>query len=320
MSYILVIPSSFVLIIALLLLIIPVVLSLLCNWLSNKNSSSKISRIVNKFVIRPIPLDSLHKELSDTSDLSEMKNSLKKQLSYRFFLIYGAIVLFLIGNLIGEFYFILTDISIPMTQGSTGDTRTWASIVFNSPFSGGWMGSLPWYGNMPLPPMNLDTYHETWSWVLFTSTITDNPAFLDSTVWLILLGTIFSGLLFLSPLFLGSIRKSFIPSMFFFSTGMLITMKGIFSCFSQAFKLEFASGSITYGIHTVTRNNFQNVTDLLMSFLFPLLLAILLFFVFFALLGHKIWNHHYPNHQSSHYWFLMFISISFWGSLFILLV
>jgi hypothetical protein len=206
-------------IIALLLLIIPVLLSLLCNWLSNTNSSSKISKIVKKFVIRPIPLDSLHKELSDTSDLSEMKNDFKKRLSYRFLLIYGAIILFLLGNLIGEFYFILTDTRIPVTQGSTGDTRTLASIVFNSLFSGGWMGSLPWYGNMPLPPIYLDTYHETWSWVFFTSTFTDNPAFLDSTVWLILLGTIFSGLLFLSPLYFGSIRKSFLPSNVFLLYG-----------------------------------------------------------------------------------------------------
>ena len=289
-------------------------------WLSNTNFSSKVNKIVSKFIITPVPLEPLRTELSEDYSLSQMKNKFKNQLSYRLLFIYGGILLFLLGNLFGEFYFLLVDVSLPVTQGSTGESRIWSSIVLNSPFSGGWMGFLPWYGNIPVPLNYLDTFHTTWSWILFTATFTDNPAFLDTVVWVVLSGTILSGVLFLSPLLLSAIRKSFIPSMFFFTTGMLISMKGIFSCFSQAFKLEFASGSITYGIHTFTKNSFNNVTDLLMSFLLPLFSIMLVFFVFFALLGHKIWNQHYPNHQFSHYWFLLFITISFWGSLVIMMI
>lgn len=320
MTYLLSIPSRFVGAFALLLLIAPIILSLLLYLLSNTNSSSKVNKIISKFVITPVQLEPLHSELSDTQDLALTENKFKNQLNYRIFLIYVAIILFLVGNLIGEFYFLVSDVSLPVDQGSTGEIRHWSSIILNSPFSGGWMGFLPWYGNLPLPPKNLDVYHETWDWILFTAPITDNPAFLDTMVWVIFLGNIFSGALFLSPLLIGAIRKSFLPSMFFFTTGMLITMKGIFSCFSRVFNLEFASGSITYGIQTITKNNFIDVTDLLMSFILPLLLVMVGLYVFFALLGHKIWNYHYPDYHFSHIWFLMFISISFWGSLLILLV
>ncbi len=182
------------------------------------------------------------------------------------------------------------------------------------------MGFFPWYGNFPLPPMNLGTFHETWSWIFFTSTRTNNPAFLDDMVWGILIGSLLSGLLFLVPLLFGVIRKSFLPSMFFFSTGMLTTMKGVTSCFSQAFKLEFASGSVTYGIQTITKKNLESITDLLESFLLPLFFVILILFVFFVLLGRKLWRHHYPNHQFSHYWFMFYITLSFWASLVILMV
>ena len=182
------------------------------------------------------------------------------------------------------------------------------------------MGFFPWYGNLPLPPMNLDTFHETWSWIFFTSTGTDNPAFLNDTVWRILLGSVLSGLFFLVPLLFGVIRKSFLPSMFFFSTGMLTTMKGVFSCFSQAFKLEFASGSVTYGIQTITKKNLESITDLLESFVLPLIFVILILFVFFVILGRKLWRHHYPSHQFSHYWFMFYVTLSFWGSLVIMMV
>ena len=320
MTFLVTIPKDYVSPIALLLFVGPIMVSLLVYVLSKVKIHSKVKKFASKFFIAPYPLEPLHTELSDASDLSEMKNTFTRQLSYRILLIYGGIILFFLGNLIGEFYFILSDISLPINQGSTGDLRVWNSIVFNSPFSGGWMGFFPWYGNFPLPPMYLDTFHETWGWIFFTSTITDNPAFLDSMVWSILIGSMLSGLLFLVPLLFGVIRKSFLPSMFFFSTGMLTTMKGIFSCFSQAFKLEFASGSVTYGIQTITKKNLESTTDLLESFVLPLLFVILILFVFFVLLGHKLWRHHYPSHQFSHYWFMFYITLCFWASLVILMV
>ena len=229
-------------------------------------------------------------------------------------------MLFFFGNLIGEFYLLLIDVSLPVNQSSTGEIRIWESIILTSPFSGGWLGFFPWYGNFPMPPKNIGTFHEPWSWILFTSTFTDNPAFLDTVVWVVLLGTILSGILFLSPLFLGVIRRSFLPSMFFFFTGMMVTMKGLFSCFAQAFQLEFASDSITYGIYTVNESNFVNVTDLVMSFLLPLFFIILGFFVFFALLGHKVWSYHYPDKHFSYNWFLLFITFIFWGSFAMLII
>lgn len=319
MSYLFSIPSKFAELVALLLLITPIILSLLSYWISNRGSSSRFSKIISKFIITPAPLEPLHTEVTDAQDISLMKNIFKNQFIYRILLIYVFLILFLVGNLIGTFYFILNDVRLYVNQGSTGDIRIWTSIVLNSPFSGGWMGFLPWYGNFPLPLSNLDTFHDTWSWVFFTASITDNSAFLDTMAWAIFSSNIFSGFIFLSPLFLGVIRKSFLPSMFFFSTGMLITMKSLFSCFSQVFKLEFTSGSITYGIQTITKIDLLNV-DLLMSFLLPLLLVMIGFYVFFALLGHRIWNYYYPDNHFSHKWFLLYITISFWGSLVILMV
>ena len=320
MTYIFTLPASFVRPIAYLLFLGPLVLSLLVYWLSKTKNSSKIRNFASKFFITPFPLEPLQTEFSDDFNLSEMNKHFTRQVSYRLLLIYGSIVLFLLSNLIGEFYFLLADITHQVSQSSTGNTRVWSSFVFNSPFSGGWMGYLPWYGSVPFPPSNLATYHDTWSWIFLTASITDNPTFRDNMVWSIILRCFLFGLLFLIPLVFGPFRKSFLPSMFFFSTGMLTSIRGLVTCLSQVSKLEFFSGSITYDVLTITKMDLNTTTNLFESFILPLLFGMLILFVFFLFLGCKIWRHHYPNHQFSHYWFMFYITLSFWGSLFIMMV
>lgn len=320
MTHILTLPSFIVWPIALLLFLGPMVMSLLAYWLSKTNNSSKINKIVSKLFITPFPLEPLQTELSDDLNLSEKEKKLTRQLYYRLLLIYGGILLFLISNLIGEFYFLLADITQQVSQGSTGNTRIWSSFVFKSLFSGGWMGYLPWYGNLPLPPTNLASFHDTWSWVFFTAPLADNPAFLDNMVWGIIIHCLLFSLLFLIPLVFGPIRKLFLPSMFFFSTGMLTSIRGFTTCLSQVFQLEYFSGSITYGVLTITKTDLKSITNLYENFIIPLIFVMLIFFVFFLLLGRKIWRHHYPNHQYSHYWFMLYITLSFWGSLVIMMV
>jgi hypothetical protein len=320
MNSLLTIPHDFVKPLAYLLLIIPLVVSFLLYWISKRGNSSKINRFVSKYIIQPLPLDPLHPEISEYSSDPKMRSKFTQQLSYRLILIYGGIFLFILGNLIGEFYLLFADLSQSITQGTTGSQRVWSNIVFSSPFNGGWMGFFPWYGGMPLPPINLDSYHDPWSWILFTASSTDNPAFVDDMVWRVLLGSILSGFVFLTPLVFSFIRKSFLPSMFFFFTGMLTSMKAIFSCFGQAFKLEFTSGSITYGIKTITKKDLMSITDLLGSFILPLLFISIVFFLLFSFLGNKIWRSHYSEQSGSHNWFRLFLTLSYWGSLIILLV
>lgn len=87
-----------------------------------------------------------------------------------------------------------------------------------------------------------------------------------------------SGLLILVPLLFRAIRKSFLPSMFFFFTGMLTLTRGMLTCLSQALKLEFGSDSITYGVQTITKKDLVPITNLLDSFVLPLFLILIILF------------------------------------------
>ena len=320
MAYLLTLPADLVQLIAIFLFLTPLTLSLLLYWISKTEKDLKINHFVTKVFITPPSLEPLRQNVTDNFSVSEVRNKFTQQLGYRLLLIYGGIFLVLLGSMIGEFYLILVDVSQEITQGISGEKRVWSNIVFTSPFDGGWLGYFPWYGNFPLPPINFDTFHDPWSWILFTAARTDNPFFLNEMVWQVFYGSIFCGILFLIPLLFSFVRKSFVPSLFFFLIGMMITTKGFFSCFSQAFKLEFASGSITYGVQTITKETLQISTNLLMSFILPIFFIILIFYVFFLLLGRSLWRSHYPTHHSSYRWFVLFLSLCFWGSLFVLMV
>ncbi|MGY5859704.1 MAG: hypothetical protein RTU63_10065, partial [Candidatus Thorarchaeota archaeon] len=182
---------------------------LITPWLKN-GSGSKFRRYLS-YLVTPPRID------SNESETSEQNSTVRRDDKVRLSFYYLAIVLFLVSFIIGEFYEVMIDLLLPVNQSSTGEFRIATSVIFQSPFNAGWVGELPWAG--------FTTYHETWDWIFFTTAITDNPNFLSTMVIILVLISVGVGLVFLSPLAIKSIRRSFLPSMFFFMTGMTIFTK-----------------------------------------------------------------------------------------------
>lgn len=287
-------------IIALALPIFTVSLCILIIPSLRKSTGSKVRRYLSYLVTPPQigSLKSYEEEIQPTA--------LWRQIKIRLFFVYIGIALFLISFMIGEFYQVILDIILPVTQGSTGETRIVTSVIFQSPFSAGWIGSLPWYGTIPLPG-NFGTYHETWSWIFATAAFTDNPNFLDTIVMIMLLFSAIVGLVFLAPLASKTIRRSFLPSMFFFMTAMMIFTKAAIDCFAQAYALAFCNARIQYGLIVVTGDMIPILVEGIIISL-PIILAML---GLFLVIGWKLWKVHYPALESRK-WFMVFITLSFW--------
>ncbi|NHI87962.1 MAG: hypothetical protein EAX87_00480 [Candidatus Thorarchaeota archaeon] len=217
----------------------------------------------------------------------------------RLYFYYLAVVLFLASFLIGEFYQVMFDLLLPVTQGSTGDARIVTDVLFTSLFSAGWIGSLPWMG--------LVTYHETWSWILFTAAFTDNPGFLISVIPTLVGTSIVGGLAFLVPLVIRKIRQSFLSSMFFFTTGMAVFSKATISCLAYACALQFGKVELVYFGITATGDMIPGLVSVIAA-TFTLALAM---FTLFVLLGRKLWMVYYTDSKSKT-WFTVFITLSYW--------
>ncbi|MHA2142446.1 MAG: hypothetical protein ACXADF_14285 [Candidatus Thorarchaeota archaeon] len=279
---------------------------LIIHWLRN-GSGSRVRRYLS-YLVNPPRIGSLKSNDSEV-DANHKHVSLWRELKVRLFFVYLGIAIFLVSFMIGEFYEVIFDLLLPVTQGSTGDIRTVSSVVFQSPFNAGWIGAMPWYGSLPAPS-DLGTYHETWSWVFMTAAYTDNPYFLETMITALLVISFLVGLVFLAPLGSKTIRRSLVSSMFFFMTGMTIFTKTVFGCFAQAWALVFGEASIYYGILSVTGDMIPNLIDAL-SYGFPIILAM---FAFFMVLGRKLWKTHY-NDSESRTWFLVYITMSYWMGL-----
>ncbi|MGY5881004.1 MAG: hypothetical protein RTV31_12180 [Candidatus Thorarchaeota archaeon] len=235
--------------------------------------------------------------------------TLWREIKVRLFFVYTGIAIFLVSFMIGEFYQVIFDLILPVTQGSTGASRIVSSVVFQSPFSAGWVGSLPWYGTFPLPGI-IDVYHEPWKWIFGTAAFTDNPNFMDTMVTVMLLFSAAAGFVFLIPLASKTIRRSFLPSLFFFMTGMMVFTKAAIDAFAQACALAFFDAQIRFGLLVVTGDMVPNlVQGILVSI--PIVLAM---FGLFSLIGWKLWKVHYPD-ANSQKWFILFIAVSFWAGL-----
>ena len=217
----------------------------------------------------------------------------------RLFFYYLAVVLFLVSFLIGEFYQVMFDLLLPVTQGSTGETRIVTDVLFTSLFSAGWIGSLPWMG--------LVTYHETWSWILFTAAFTDNPGFLIAVIPTLVGISIVGGLVFFAPLVIRSIRQSFLSSMFFFTTGMAVFSKTAISCLAYACALLLGKVELVYFGITATGDMIPGLVNVI-AVTFALAVAM---FTLFVLLGRKLWTAYYTDSKSKT-WFTVFITLSYW--------
>ncbi len=98
---------------------------------------------------------------------------------------------------------------------------------------------------------------------------------------------------------------------------MLILTRAIFGCFAQALGLGLG-GSIQYGIMVVTARDFMGL-DLLSLLIvgIPILLAL---FGGFLYLGRRLWRIHYPNDKRSRRWITLYVSVSYWLSLLLMVV
>jgi hypothetical protein len=292
--------------------ILMIVFSYLIYRISDKESPNKIRCYLVR-LIEPVKLDTLSDEkLSQLAD-EEKRGYLKEELGLRLAVVYLALGVFILCNMIGTYYYIMGDLIETITQGSTGLERTWSSLVINTPFSGGWYGSLPWYGHSLLPPLGSDTFHDVWSWVFFTSAITDNPDFIPSFFPGYTLTTMVIGASFLVPLLHRSFRESFVPSLFLFNTGMLTITSSLFSCFARAWQIQFGSISIRFGLFEVSAEEFGDLPMQVVSTYFP---VISILFLAFLGLGWLLGRVHYREQKKSHILFVLYIAATYWLSLF----
>jgi hypothetical protein len=306
------IASSFVFIVA---LVVPIVLTCIIiivePWL--KQQGKRGVRKYLSFLIIPPDVTSLELDEDTTLNQMEKRNHLKSQLLVRLGFVYLIVILFLVCNLIAEFYYVVCDLLEHMGQSGTDLTRTWSSIVIYSPFLGGWLGSLPWYGQIPFPPLNSNIFHEPWNWRFFTLAFVDNPGFFPSTFAEMTQTSLMIGVIFLFPLILKSVRKSFVPSLFYLTSGMLIMTRSVFAGFGQAFRLLYFGETITYGIGNVTIAMEQIQSHVWNSIAWNLILTIG-FFVVFLLMSYKLSKSFFPENHGVRKWFIVSIVAIFWIS------
>ena len=260
-------------------------------------SGSRLRRYLSYLITPPRLGSEISQSPEDDTKLKLVVSSRADKV--RLFFYYLGVVLFLTSFMIGEFYEVMIDLLLPVTQGSTGETRIALMVIFQSPFSAEWLGSLPWMG--------VNTYHETWSWVFFTAAFTDNPSFLSTVIIFLTQISIGVGLVFLAPLAIKRIRHSFLPSMFFFMTGMTIFTKAAISWFAYGIALAFGNAELEYITLGATGDMIPGLSNVI-AIGFPIVLAM---FTFFIVIGRKLWQVHYAD-SKSRTWFLVYIALSFW--------
>ncbi len=302
------ISSVYAPLIALLLIVIPLLLVVSIHYLLKSRPSNRVVRYLNHLVSSPsISYPTEKAELPQ----SEKKLLHKRTIAIKLALAYGGILLFVVGNLIAEFFLIFADVSRRITQGSTGAVRTWSSIVIENPFSGGWMGSLPWYTSIAHPLGGFDVYHDVWEWVYFTGAFTDNHAFFPDNLVSMILITSIIGLLILLPLKSKRVRETYTFSLFYLVTSMLVITRSFFSCFAQAWNLQFNGAVIQFGL-IVVNGNMTPFTNEVFILTIPF---IILFYVLFMGIGWKLSRTHYSENTSYRRWFLVFLTLVYWMSL-----
>ena len=260
-------------------------------------TSSTLRRYVS-YLIKP-------PRLGSTEDGTRARTSLWRNIKVKLFFVYLGIALFLISFMMGEFYEVIFDMAMPVTQGSTGEIRSLTSLVFLSPFTAGWVGALPWYGYLPAPA-GFGNYHDPWGWIYTTAAYTDNPNFLGTMVTVLLVFSFIAGIIFLIPLAFKRIRQSFLPSLFFFISGMMIFTKAAIGGLGHALALTFGA-QLRAGIMIITGNMIPDLSEVVAIGL----LIVFALYIFFAFIGHELWKVHYEDIRSRR-WFLVYFTLIYW--------
>ncbi len=286
-------------IIAFALPIVAVCLFILINPWLKKGGASKIRRYLSYLVSPPKIGSSGSTSLEDSEQVRAARWRTTK---VKLFLYYFGVALFLVSFMIGEFYEVMIDLLLPVSQGSTGEFRSVTSIVFQTPYNAGWIGALPWSG--------LVRYHETWNWIFLTSAFTDNPGFLLSVSIILLLISVVGGFVFLAPLATKRIRHSFMSSMFFFMTSMTIFTKVAISSLAYALALSFGNAELVYSNLVVTGSMIPGLLDFIAVGI-PIVISM---FALFIVLGKRLWRIYYTDTKSRN-GFMLYIALSFCVSL-----
>lgn len=302
-----------------LIILIPmvtIITSYLLIRLSEWREDSKLSYIASK--ITTPPKTSVSDEVTNEAlSKDDWKQLHTRKIILMLAMTYLCIILFLISNMIGSFYYVMGDVTNDVNQTGTDATRIIATVVIEDLFRGGWIGSLPWYGYMPFPLSGSEIYHETWSWIFFTSIITDNPSFFNTFASSVMQFSLLMGLLFLIPLISRSIRQAFLPSLFLFTTGMATMTRGIFNCFAQAWRIAYLDETIQFGLLELGGSHeFGVPTIAIMSALLPYMIA---FSLLFVIIGYKLSKGYYPNNKRFTYMFVLYVILSYWAGLFVVM-
>jgi hypothetical protein len=231
-----------------------------------------------------------------------------------FALLYLGFVIVVFANLIATFYLSLIDVVIILSNNEEGLISSVNYIVIQDPFHGGWLGSLPWYSSYPLPLFGANTFHEDWEWILFTGIGWENFVFLENIIEDINLFLLTIGVVFLLPLGIKAVRESFIPALLHFMSGILIIFRGIFGLFGESISVLYFGntldmGYVRYGVEEIGIERLTQITFFSFS-------AIIIGIVFFSIVGHFLWKSHLKTMGISSKWFLVFLSASYFSSLF----
>jgi len=284
--------------------LVTILLVVLLNILRGRVKNPRLVWFIEKMITSPSTEKRNESESTDTVPSEEKHVSIQKILSILSFA-YLALFLFLIGNMLGVYYSVMGDVLEAVNQGATGDTRLVMGIEFLDPFNAGWTGSLPWYGNYPLPLAGTNVYHDTWGWIYFTGLLWGNSAFFNNMLNEVIVFTFIMGLVFLLPLLIPPIRRSFIPSLFLFISGMYVASTSILRCLAQVLKLGYLGGTIQFGYYEQSIVGVDpTAVPIIVGALTPF---VLLFAAVFPLLGYKLWRGFYPDNRRSAVWFALYI-------------
>ncbi|MFX1483314.1 MAG: hypothetical protein ACFFCP_09005, partial [Promethearchaeota archaeon] len=152
--------------IAIILPILAVCLFILILPTLRNGSNNKFRRYLS-YLFSPPKLNS-----ATPIEESTRNRLIQREDKIKLYFYYLGILLFLVTFMIGEFYQVMFDLLLPISQGTTGEVRVASVVAFQSIFSAGWIGTLPWLGQV--------AYHKTWEWIYFTAAFTDNLGFLSA--------------------------------------------------------------------------------------------------------------------------------------------
>ncbi|MFW9953818.1 MAG: hypothetical protein ACFFD3_04620 [Candidatus Thorarchaeota archaeon] len=312
-----IVPQLFAIVLFLLIPVVMYVLSFLIVKYSDENSPSRVRRWFHS-ARSPVELKSLSKGSIEQIPEEGRSGYISREVTLRLVAIYLVIGIFILSNIIGIYYHVMGDVLQTISNYGEEEIRLWSAIVYTTPFSGGWTGTFPWYGNGLWPLSYPETYHESWNWIFHTSAlVTGNPYFFEGVAEdLIIIPLVFC-IVILIPLARKSVREAFLPSLLHLHVSMLILASTLFNCFAEAFKLAILSNPITFGEYTVGAADLNGLPSQVIGVLMPLI-----FVVFLVYLGisYKLAQNHYNTSKKGKWIFVANTIVLYWLSFILAIV